>query len=266
MMGAMRAAVVHRLMLHVGIRLLQMPDVSDDSLVQLEPLLSEHSALADPSVPANLHRIMLIQELYNIAMLPKAEALQAAGDADLDFITDSRLGPLREWDGVFRRFNQRIDSVIDIAQIEDGDTRFREWNALTDEVADAAKSMKPSLIAWVAGMPVSPEHKGEMFAHVNINTFWNYFQAMRIRAAADDQFRVAVALRQYARKHNRLPQQLEELVPEFLTEVPRQSADVPSYSVAGTGFVLGPFHHPTDNTMDLSPELLEIRVDDVGLE
>lgn len=163
----------------------------------------------------------------------------AQGNDLLENIVYGLAGPLIKWDDVLKRANQWYDRIYKVTQIEEPSARRSAFAVVDNELEKTiSKAKDPSglaasfLFGGKSPQDIATEQLGTTLIALLL-------PAMNAAVSAEDQMhmklhlsKTAIALQLYKDEHGDYPEKLEQLVPEYLPAIPRDS-----FGTAGVSYI-----------------------------
>lgn len=165
------------------------------------------------------------------AAVRKLSAAEKKALADLD------------WEIVLRTINRHYDAALRVVRIEDRSAREKEFNRMEKQLSEKKAPPPEALLASLGpngSSKTASELYGELMAELQFGAVHYWQGAVDRLEQTRRNHNVAFALALYEREHCRYPMKLDELVPKYQPDIPRDlfSGQPLQYRPMEKGFLL----------------------------
>ena len=152
-------------------------------------------------------------------------------------------GRLVDWEAATDLVLKRHEQIIEALKIEDHVQRAAAVDKIEMELKKIERETNENVVQTAMSAFFSPQKRGEMIGQImssQLSPAMKAINSARTRTLMLDLTDTALALERYRRKEGRFPDSLDDLVPDFLPEVPddRFRGQPVSYVVTDSGYRL----------------------------
>lgn len=216
--------------------------------------LNPHVGVNLPRMVDDDERIGFQQVLWKLGALDAKEAKQFADDFGVGYFSDIAGIGNHDWNLAMRQFNDRIDAVVFQLQHVDPVVRNENLEALETEVRmSRAAGIKAGRRALLLGASPSGKVSGDVMAAFVLPALQNVTIAVDRMHAADMTTQLVIAIRRFYIANRSLPNSLQELVPQYIDELPINPAtkQPPTFIPDGDEFtIINPVYFSDGKTFE----------------
>ena len=183
-------------------------------------------------------RLVFLEMCFMLSRFPASKENELLIEESQSVREAARAGT--DWNIVMETWNRQIDELVSILNEPDFPMQTALLKGLTDRLTDKAQGARVSIIRTILHVAPESETSAARLCRLFIPGLVLPAQGEQERSAIQTETAILISIHQFKADYGRWPESLSQLVPKYLSEIPRNpnTQQSPEYHANGGTFTL----------------------------